>query len=151
MFTPGFVIFSILLFITTLYLVAGDWNHVQSDALNSVPRPSCPLATTFPPSHQSEHLLHSVREERLNVFNKIRPLFFVFCRPNPLLSTPSSLFFAKRGVGVQDDSKIPQQQQIRAIYNVLSKNTNSLHFFATSTLCFHPFMSSFAQKHPGWG
>src|ERR1700675_1341481 len=31
MFTPGFVIFSILLFITTLYLVAGDWNHVQTD------------------------------------------------------------------------------------------------------------------------
>jgi putative peptide zinc metalloprotease protein len=31
MFTPGFVVFSILLFITTLYLVAGDWNHVQTD------------------------------------------------------------------------------------------------------------------------
>jgi putative peptide zinc metalloprotease protein len=31
MFTPGFVIFSILLFISTLYLVAGDWNHVQTD------------------------------------------------------------------------------------------------------------------------
>lgn len=31
MFTPGFVIFSILLFITTLYLVAGDWSHVRTD------------------------------------------------------------------------------------------------------------------------
>jgi len=29
------------------------------------------------------------------------------------------------------------------------QNTNSLHFFATSTLCFHHFMNSFRKKHPG--
>jgi len=33
MFTPGFVLFSIALFITTLYLVADDWNRVQTDTL----------------------------------------------------------------------------------------------------------------------
>jgi putative peptide zinc metalloprotease protein len=31
MFTPGFVIFSILLFITSAYLLAGDWARVQAD------------------------------------------------------------------------------------------------------------------------
>jgi putative peptide zinc metalloprotease protein len=31
MFTRGFVIFSILLFITSAYLLAGDWNRVQAD------------------------------------------------------------------------------------------------------------------------
>jgi len=31
MFTPGFVLFSIALFITSLYLLAGDWNRIQTD------------------------------------------------------------------------------------------------------------------------
>jgi len=31
------------------------------------------------------------------------------------------------------------------------QNTNSLHFSATSTLCFRHFMNAFAQKDPGKG
>ena len=31
MFTPGFVIFSVVLFIASAYLLAGDWNRVQRD------------------------------------------------------------------------------------------------------------------------
>jgi putative peptide zinc metalloprotease protein len=31
MFTPGFVVFSIALFIASLYLIAGDWHRIQTD------------------------------------------------------------------------------------------------------------------------
>ena len=31
MFTPGFVVFSVVLFIAALYLLSGDWSRVQSD------------------------------------------------------------------------------------------------------------------------
>ncbi len=33
MFTPGFVLFSIALFIATLYLLASDWTRIQNDTL----------------------------------------------------------------------------------------------------------------------
>jgi putative peptide zinc metalloprotease protein len=33
MFTPGFVVFSIVLFVTAMYLLAGDWTRVRSDTV----------------------------------------------------------------------------------------------------------------------
>ena len=85
----------------------------------------------------------------LNVFNHIQPLFSAFVSRNPLFSTPSSLFFAKQGGrGITMHPKSFSATYSRYL-QCSHQNTNSLHFFATPTLCFHHFMNSFAQKHPG--
>ena len=88
-------------------------------------------------------------ENDRNVFNHIQPLFFAFSIPNPFLSTPSSLFFAKQGArGITVLLKSLRVCNSRYL-QCSQQNTNSLRFFSTSTLCFHHFMNSLAQKHPG--
>jgi hypothetical protein len=112
--------------------------------------PVLPSSHDFPvQANQSWHLLHSLCKEPLNVFNHIQPLLSAFFNPNPFLSTSSSLFFAKPGGrGITMLPKYFNVSYSRYLQRS-QQNTNSLHFFATSTLCFHHFMNSFRKKHPG--
>ena len=84
-------------------------------------------------------LLHCKND--LNVFNNIRALFSAFVSPNPLLSIPSSLFSPKqggRGINMRPKSfSVSYSRYLQCS----QQNTNSLHFFATPTLCFHHFMT----------
>ena len=77
-----------------------------------------------------------------------KPLFSVFVGPNPVFSTPSSLFFAKQGG--RGITMLPKSLSVSNSHYLQfsQQNTNSLHFFAMSTLCFHHVLNSFAQKPP---
>ena len=101
------------------------------------------------PVHRQQLSLPLCCKDDRNVFNHIQPLFSAFVSTNPLFSTPSSLFFAKQGG--RGITMLPKSFTVSSsrYLQCSQQNTNSLHFFATSTLCFHHFMNSLRKKHPG--
>jgi len=111
------------------------------------------------PSGRRLHQVSPVHREQLslplcckndsNVFNHIQPLFSAVIDADPLLSTPSSLFSPKQGLGAI--TMVPKSSVPADSSNciVIRKIRTLCTFFATSTLCFHHFMNSLRKKHPG--
>ena len=83
------------------------------------------------------------------VINTFQPLFSVFVSADPLFSTPSKLFSPKQGGrGINHAPKILSCRYSRYL-QCSQQNTNSLHFFARSTLCSQHVPASFHQNK-GW-
>jgi hypothetical protein len=113
------------------------------------PTPSGSGMDQASPVHRQPLSLPLCCKNDRNVFNAIQTLFSGFAGAHPLLSIPSKLFSPKQGGrGIPMLPKFFGVSYSRYL-QCSQQNTNSLHFFATSTLCFHHFMNSFAQKHPG--